>query len=84
MKAFKINEEGSPIPVEYYVVKCHICGSVFRHDSGMGSFGKPIRSRVCLVCGTKIPIDDQHCLDHDPMRGEFKAEFKTGNEMKKA
>jgi len=82
MKTFKLTEEGVSYQIEYCVLKCPACGSVFRHDISLNSFGKPIRNRDCLVCGGKVPVDDLHCLDHDPMAGSFKAEFKSGTDVK--
>jgi hypothetical protein len=80
MKTFRIDEEGVG-QVEYCVLKCPGCASVFRHDLGANSFGKPIKNRMCLVCGQKVPIDDKHCLNFDPMRGCFDAVFKPADKI---
>jgi len=80
MKTFWIDEEGVG-RVEYCVLKCPLCGNSFRHDLSANSFGRPIRNRDCLVCGAKVPVDDRHCLDSDPMRGDFRAEFKSAKDL---
>ena len=80
MRTFRINEEGVG-QVEYCVLKCPACGSVFRHDLAINTFGKPIKNRACLVCGGKVPVDDFHCLDQDPMAGQFRSEFKSAKDL---
>jgi hypothetical protein len=80
MKTFRINEEGVG-QLEYCVVKCHECGTVFRHDFSVSSFGKTIKNRMCQVCGAMVPIDERHCLDHDPMVGQFRLEFKAAKDL---
>jgi len=68
-------------PVEYCVLKCPFCGCVFRHDVSAQSFGHTIRNRMCQVCGGKVPVDERHCLDDDPMRGQYKVEFKSAKDL---
>jgi len=80
MKIFSM-EESSAGSVEYYVLRCGKCGNTFRHDVTLGSFGKRIKVRMCLVCGDKVPIDDKHCLDHDPMNGRYDADFKSAKDL---
>ncbi len=80
MKTFKLDEAETG-KVEYCVIRCHKCKNVFRHDINLGSFGKPMKNRMCLVCGEKVPIDEFHCLDHDPMRGEWEASFKSAKDI---
>jgi hypothetical protein len=79
MKSFKLTEDDSTI-IEYYILRCEVCKSLMRHDISLGSCGKPMKNRMCIVCGTTIPIDEKHCLDHDPMAGQYSAEFKTADE----
>ena len=80
MKTFQMNEEGVSSNVEYCVLKCQGCGTVFRHDFSQ-AFGKTIKNRMCQVCGEMVPVDDRHCLEHDPMVGSFKAEFKSAKDV---
>lgn len=78
MKTFK---DGESSQSEYFVLKCPKCKSVFRHDISLGFFGKPMKKRMCIVCGDKVPIDEAHCLDHDPMAGQWSASFQSANEL---
>lgn len=79
MKTFKLNDE--EVSIEYCILKCDVCKSIFRHDMKLGSFGKPMKNRMCYVCGAKVPIDDAHCLAEDPLTGKYSAEFKTANNL---
>ncbi len=81
MKTFRLNDEDAGGTVEYCILKCGVCGNIMRHDIRLGSFGKSMKNRMCIVCGEKIPIDDDHCLDKDPLIGDYKAEFKSAKDM---
>jgi hypothetical protein len=81
MKTFRMKEEGVSNLVEYCVLKCPACGNVFRHDMFVDSFGKPVKNRMCQVCGEKVPVDERHCLDHDPRLGDFSADFKSAGDL---
>ena len=79
-----MSEEGVSNMIEYVVLKCPACGTIFRHDLALGAFGgKPIKNRMCQICGEKVPVDDRHSLDHDPMAGQYKVEFKSGKDLVK-
>jgi hypothetical protein len=80
MKKFTMQEEGVGL-VEYCVLRCPVCKYVFRHDLTVNAFGKPIKNRMCPICGEKVPVDDLHCLNDDPMRGDYKAEFRKAGEI---
>jgi hypothetical protein len=80
MRTFRLSEEGAG-QVEYCVLRCPVCGGIFRHDVGANSFGKAVRNRMCLVCGAKVPIDDAHCLDQDPMSGQYASGFKSAKDI---
>ncbi len=79
MKTFKLEDDTRSF--EYCVLKCPACASIFRHDLTLDAFGKHIKNRMCHVCGFKVPVDDRHCLDKDPMLGEFRCEFKSAKEV---
>jgi hypothetical protein len=81
MKTFRMSEEGVSGLVEYCVLRCPTCGNVFRHDMSVDAFGKRVKNRMCQVCGEKVPVDDFHCLDHDPRAGAFTAGFKSARDL---
>lgn len=81
MKTFRMQEEGVSSLIEYCVLKCPLCGTVFRHDMTVDAFGKPVKNRMCQVCGGKVPVDERHCLDHDPRAGTYMAEFKSASDL---
>lgn len=82
MKTFRMSEDGVSAQVEYCVLRCPACGSVFRHDLNLGAVGgRRIKNRACQVCGGTVPVDDRHSLDQDPMAGQYKAEFKTAKDL---
>ncbi|MBU0761469.1 MAG: hypothetical protein KKD39_00440 [Candidatus Altiarchaeota archaeon] len=80
MKTFKIEEEGIGT-VEYCILRCDVCKNIMRHDIRLGSFGRMMKNRMCIVCGEKIPLDEMHCLDTDPMAGTHTAEFKSAKDL---
>ena len=76
-----MREEGASESLEYCVLRCPHCRNIFRHVLSAQTFGKPVKNRMCIVCGAKVPVDDMHCLDRDPMNGEYDAEFTSADNI---
>ena len=81
MKSFKMTEEDMSEDIEYYVLRCSKCGALLRHDIKLGAFGKPMKNRMCQICGEKIPIDDEHALTEDPLQGMYSVDFKSAKDL---